>query len=85
VNRDHGNPSNTSDWLSDCNLVGLRETGVTAVSLFLDISGSLTFAQVEASYHQFLAALEEEGLDLKQTEFNQDENWILPHIRDFAW
>ena len=83
VNRDQGNPDETSDWFDACNLHELRARGVTAVALFVDISGSVVLDDISASHNQFMEKLSESGLELKNATYNGDENWILPHIRDY--
>ena len=84
VERDFGDASATSDWFEICELNGLRASGVTAVSLFIDISGSMNLTHVNASYLEFLDALDDEGLELKMATFNMDENWIRPHLKNFT-
>jgi len=84
VTRDHGNPELADDWFVICGLEGLRATGVTAVGLFVDNSGSMTEAHVQASIDKFLASLAPAGLVLKDAIYNGHENWILPHNMDYV-
>ena len=84
VTRDYGNPSNSSDWFDICGMGDLRASGVTAVSLFVDDSGSLKEEMVEASRAKF-----EERVAINDMELisvvNGNENWILPHIANFTF
>ena len=73
-----------SDWFSLCNMTGLRAAGLTAVAFFVDVSGSLDLAHVQTAHDQFKATLAREGLELLDAVYNGDENWILPHITDYA-
>ena len=65
-------------------MIGLRASGLTAVAFFVDISGSLTLSQVKNSHDEFKLALERAGLELLDAVYNEDENWIVPHITDYA-
>jgi hypothetical protein len=84
VNRDKGDESQTSDWFQLCGLEGLRQSGISAVALFVDTSGSLSGGQVQASYNLFLGKLAANNLQLLDAVQNEDENWVLPHIIDYA-
>ena len=83
VQRDNGDPTQTSDWFDVCDLDGLRQSGITAVAIFLDTSGSLSGGQLQASYDEFVAKLAANNLDLLHAIHNEHENWVLPHIMDY--
>jgi len=77
-------PMGASDWFDLCKLASLRASGVTAVALFVDNSGSLTKLQVQASINIFADMLEKNGLELRDSIVNQNENYIAPFKTDFA-
>lgn len=83
VTRDYGNPSNTSDWFDICGMADLRASGVTAVSLFVDDSGSLKKEMVAASRAQFNQTLFDNNMKLIEV-VNGNENWVLPHIANYT-
>jgi hypothetical protein len=77
VNRDNGNTANRSDWYAIANLDRLPAGG--KVGLFVDTSGSMTIASVQASYDHFLAQVAARGLDII-TVTNANEDYITPFI-----
>ena len=46
--------------------------------------GNHEFDDGDAGLAKFLDALDAAGLELKNATYNKNENWILPHIRDYA-
>ena len=48
VNRDNGNPDNITDWYEICDIDSLPDG--SSIALFIDGSGSMTQAKVQASY-----------------------------------
>lgn len=84
VDRDNGDVSERDNWFQICNLEGLRQSGVTAVALFVDNSGSLSGTQIQASIDFFMERVEANNMELLDAIYNGDENWIQPHIVDYA-
>ena len=77
VNQDNGNTGQASDWFAIANL-GSLPAGRT-VTYFVDNSGSLTKAKVQASINLLRQKCLAAGLNL--VEFtNSQENWIAPFI-----
>ena len=79
VNRDDSNPGNESDWYKICNIDDLPEG--SSIALFIDGSGSMTQATVQASYEKFVAKLNEKNITIT-TVTNTDEDWITPFLVD---
>ena len=79
VNRDDSNPGNESDWYKICNIDDLPEG--SSIALFIDGSGSMTQATVQASYEKFVAKLNERNITIT-TVTNSDEDWITPFLVD---
>ena len=77
VTRDNGYTSNITDWFALCRLDGLRAGSV--VGLFIDRSGSMTQAVVQASYSYFYQRCAEAGIGIVEVQ-NPNEDWILPFI-----
>ena len=77
VNRDSGNPALASDWLQACNLTDVALAGIDFVSLFVDESGSMTRATVQASLNKFLADLTAARLTYCSV-YDGSEDWISP-------
>ena len=75
VNRDNGNPDNITDWYEICNIDSLPEG--SSIALFIDGSGSMTQANVQASYDAFVAKLNEKNITIT-TVTNSNEDWITP-------
>jgi hypothetical protein len=78
VNRDRGTVSQRSDWFSICGLESLSAGSV--VSLAVDNSGSMTTAQVRASYDFFKQRCSIAGLRLVEQSMS-GERWAPPHNR----
>jgi hypothetical protein len=77
VNRDEGVVGNLTDWFS---LTGMSVLSPGAkVGLFVDNSGSMTTATVQASYNKFVADVAAAGLSII-TVTNANEDWITPFI-----
>jgi hypothetical protein len=77
VNRDAGVVGSLSDWFT---LTGMSALSAGAkVGLFVDNSGSMYTATVQASYDKFLADVAAAGLSII-TVTNMDEDWITPFI-----
>lgn len=83
MTRDQGVDSARSDWFDICNLDGLKAQGITDVAIFVDNSGSLTTAGVQASYDFLMERMTSEGLTLVAGIENTAENWIGPFLTDF--
>lgn len=81
VNRDGGNVNNASNWFNICGL-GNVPAG-TYVSLWIDISGSMTLATVQASYDKFIADCNAQGLIVVQNFSAAGERYIEQHIAYF--
>ena len=77
VNRDNGNPALASDWLASCNYTDVALSGIDFVGLFVDESGSMTRATVQASLNKFFADLTAASLTYCSV-FNPSEDWIIP-------
>jgi len=79
VNRDYGQAKDASDWYTLINGDALPEGA--EIALFVDNSGSLTTAQVQASYDLFLEKLAERNIGIIVVE-NRNEDWIGPFMGD---
>ena len=77
VNRDDSNPGNESDWFAICDIDTLPEG--SSIALFIDTSGSMTMATVQASYNKFVAKLNEKNITIT-TVTNSNEDWITPFL-----
>lgn len=79
VNRDGGNSTLASDWLTLCELDKLSTNNtIDFVGLFVDTSGSMTLSTVQASYDKFVNVdSKAAGLRIVSV-FNGNENWIYP-------
>jgi hypothetical protein len=78
VNRDGGNTTLTSEWLTLCELDKLSNNSIDFVGLFVDTSGSMTLSTVQASYDKFVNVdSKAAGLNIVSV-FNGNENWIYP-------
>ena len=79
VNRDGGTVANATDWYKICNIDDLPEG--SSIALFIDGSGSMTQATVQASYNAFVAKLNEKNITIT-TVTNGNEDWITPFLVD---
>ena len=82
VPRDNGSQASATDWYAMCELDSLKAQGATKVAYFVDDSGSMSVASVQASIdllHQRLAA---EGIELVMGTSNTNENWVSPFLLD---
>lgn len=77
VNRDDGSTANASDWYAICDLDNIPDG--SSIALFIDGSGSMTQATVQASYQKFIAKLNERNITIT-TVTNSDEDWITPFL-----
>ena len=77
VNRDDGNAALRSDWFSICNLSVLPSGSV--LSLWVDISGSMTFKTVQASYDYFKQRCDNAGIEIVLETSDRGERWIPGH------
>lgn len=77
VNRDNGDPALASDWLGSCNYTDLAVSGIDFIGLFVDESGSMTRATVQASLNKFYADLTAASLTYCSV-FDGTEDWITP-------
>ena len=79
VNRDDSNPGYESDWFAICDIDTLPEG--SSIALFIDTSGSMTMATVQASYDKFVAKLNAKNITIT-TVTNSNEDWITPFLVD---
>jgi hypothetical protein len=79
VNRDNGNTNLSSDWYNICNIDSLPEG--SKIALFIDTSGSMTQATIQASYDLLLSKLAEKNISII-TVTNPNEDWITPFLTD---
>ena len=80
VNRDNGSASAVSDWFD---LTGMSQYGAgTEITLWVDISGSMTLNTVIESYVQFLAACATANIDVTIVQSTTDEDYVNPFISD---
>jgi len=77
VNRDNGNAANTSDWYAICDLDNVPDG--SSIALFIDGSGSMTQANVQASYDLLVSKLNARGITIT-TVTNSNEDWITPFL-----
>ena len=77
VNRDNGNAANATDWYKICKIDDLPEG--SSIALFIDTSGSMTQATIQASYDKFVAKLNEKNITIT-TVTNNNEDWITPFL-----
>ena len=77
VNRDNGNTASVTDWYKICKIDDLPEG--SSIALFIDTSGSMTQATIQASYDAFVAKLNEKNITIT-TVTNNNEDWITPFL-----
>ena len=77
VNRDGGVEANASDWYTICGLDNVPDN--SSIALFIDGSGSMTQATVQASYDLLLSKLNARGITIT-TVTNTNEDWITPFL-----
>ena len=77
VNRDDSNPGYESDWFAICDIDNLPEG--SSIALFIDGSGSMTQATIQASYDKFVAKLNAKNITIT-TVTNSNEDWITPFL-----
>ena len=68
-----------TDWYDICNIDTLPEG--SSIALFIDTSGSMTMATVQASYDAFVAKLNAKNITIT-TVTNSNEDWITPFLVD---
>lgn len=81
VNRDNGSVANRSDWFAICNLDS--QPPGSYVSLWLDISGSMTKNTVLASYNYFFQRCADAGINIVFEESDQGERWSQDQRTNF--
>jgi len=79
VNRDNGNAANATDWYKICKIDDLPEG--SSIALFIDGSGSMTQATVQASYELLVSKLAAKNITIT-TVTNSNEDWITPFLVD---
>jgi hypothetical protein len=79
VNRDNGNAALTSDWYTICEIENLPEG--SSIALYIDGSGSMTQANVQASYELLVSKLAAKNITIT-TVTNPNEDWITPFLVD---
>lgn len=81
VTRDGGNTENATDYYELCNIDSLPEN--SKIALFIDNSGSMTTATIQASYDLLVSKLNEKNITIITVE-NGDEDWITPFLTELA-
>jgi len=79
VNRDNGNSSLASDWYTICGIDNLPDG--SSIALFIDTSGSMTQATIQASYNLLVQKLNEKNITITSVT-NPNEDWITPFLVD---
>ena len=79
VNRDGGNAGSRSDWFDICNFGNLPYG--TIVSIWIDVSGSMTLSTVQASYDYFLQRCAAAGIEIVLSLSASGERYIDGHIQ----
>ena len=79
VNRDNGVVANATDWYKICKIDDLPEG--SSIALFIDDSGSMTQATVQASYELLVSKLAAKNITIT-TVTNSQEDWITPFLVD---
>lgn len=78
VNRDNGNVASRSDWFAITNLAS--QPPGSYVSVWLDISGSMVYNTVRASYEYFAQRCIAAGINIILETSNSGERWIPGHL-----
>lgn len=81
VNRDNGNTALASDWYTICGIDNLPEG--SKIALFIDNSGSMTTATIQASYNLLVSKLAAKNITIITVE-NGNEDWITPFLTDLS-
>lgn len=81
VNRDNGNVSSRSDWFAITNMAS--QPPGSYVSVWLDISGSMVYNTVRASYEYFVERCTNAGINIILETSNSGERWIPGHNEYF--
>lgn len=81
VTRDGGNTENATDYYELCNIDSLPEN--SKIALFIDNSGSMTTADIQASYDLLISKLNEKNITVITLE-NAEEDWITPFLTELA-
>ena len=79
VNRDNGSASLASDWYTICGIDNLPEG--SSIALFIDTSGSMTQATIQASYDLLVEKLNAKNITITSVT-NPNEDWITPFLVD---
>jgi hypothetical protein len=79
IARDNGTTANATDIFELCKLGGLRRG--TLVGLFVDRSGSMTQATIQAAYTLLYQKCASAGLEIVEVQ-NSTEDWITPFIQE---
>ena len=79
VTRDGGNTENATDYYELCNIDSLPEN--SKIALFIDNSGSMTTATIQASYDLLVSKLNEKNITIITVE-NGAEDWITPFLTE---
>ena len=77
VNRDNGNAAQATDWYAICDLDNVPDG--SSIALFIDGSGSMTQATVQASYDLLVSKLNARGITITSVT-NSNEDWITPFL-----
>lgn len=75
VMRDNGNAALASDWYTICGLDKLPNN--SKIAIFVDKSGSMTQATIQASYDLLMSKLQARNMDII-TKTDTQEDWISP-------
>ena len=81
VNRDVGVVANASDWYTICGIDNLPEG--SKIAMFIDNSGSMTTATIQASYNLLVSKLSAKNITIITVE-NGNEDWITPFLTDLS-
>lgn len=81
VNRDGGTTALASDWYTICGIASLPAG--SSIALFIDTSGSMTQATIQASYNLLLSKLAERNISII-TVTNGNEDWITPFLTELS-
>ena len=81
VTRDGGVTENATDYYELCNIDSLPAN--SKIALFIDNSGSMTTATIQASYDLLVSKLNEKNITIITVE-NGEEDWITPFLTELA-